>query len=307
MSSSATHGINWNTGVIFDSSWERGTPTTLRQHPSAVIGRLHRRPRGPDGRLAGARRDPARPGLRGAAGNPPDIGGTDTIVFVVDILGLDVVAHAQGHRCSDRRGRSGCRPLEVIAANRDQFEVVGLAAGAIVRRWRSRPPPSTSSTRRSARSRGRAADSAASRPTSCSTASRARSGSGPTPRGARDPGDPGPREQGEPDRRRRTGDVPLRGRGHRAGRLGAPRRWPRPCGAGSEREVAAAGAHRIRWSIPGLHQGPARGGDPKEALAHPTWDMGLVVTTNSATLVNKGLEVVEAHLLFGVPVRAPSR
>jgi len=40
---------------------------------------------------------------------------------------------------------------------------------------------------------------------------------------------------------------------------------------------------------------------PSEALAHPTWDMGLVVTTNSATLVNKGLEVIEAHLLFDVP------
>jgi 1-deoxy-D-xylulose-5-phosphate reductoisomerase len=40
---------------------------------------------------------------------------------------------------------------------------------------------------------------------------------------------------------------------------------------------------------------------PAEALAHPTWDMGRVVTTNSATLVNKGLEVIEAHLLFTVP------
>ncbi|CAN5238506.1 1-deoxy-D-xylulose-5-phosphate reductoisomerase [soil metagenome] len=40
---------------------------------------------------------------------------------------------------------------------------------------------------------------------------------------------------------------------------------------------------------------------PREALAHPTWDMGLVVTTNSATLVNKGLEVIEAHHLFDVP------
>ncbi len=39
---------------------------------------------------------------------------------------------------------------------------------------------------------------------------------------------------------------------------------------------------------------------PREALAHPTWDMGLVVTTNSSTLVNKGLEVIEAHLLFDV-------
>ena len=38
-----------------------------------------------------------------------------------------------------------------------------------------------------------------------------------------------------------------------------------------------------------------------EALAHPTWDMGKLITTNSATLVNKGLEVIEAHLLFDVP------
>ena len=41
---------------------------------------------------------------------------------------------------------------------------------------------------------------------------------------------------------------------------------------------------------------------PDEALAHPTWDMGLMVTTNSASLVNKGLEVIEAHLLFDVPL-----
>lgn len=39
---------------------------------------------------------------------------------------------------------------------------------------------------------------------------------------------------------------------------------------------------------------------PEQALAHPTWDMGLVVTTNSASLVNKALEVLEAHHLFGV-------
>jgi 1-deoxy-D-xylulose-5-phosphate reductoisomerase len=43
---------------------------------------------------------------------------------------------------------------------------------------------------------------------------------------------------------------------------------------------------------------------PAEALDHPTWSMGRVVTTNSATLVNKGLELIEAHLLFGVPLEA---
>jgi 1-deoxy-D-xylulose-5-phosphate reductoisomerase len=40
---------------------------------------------------------------------------------------------------------------------------------------------------------------------------------------------------------------------------------------------------------------------PAEALAHPTWAMGPVITVNSATLMNKGHEVIEAHLLFGVP------
>jgi 1-deoxy-D-xylulose-5-phosphate reductoisomerase len=38
-----------------------------------------------------------------------------------------------------------------------------------------------------------------------------------------------------------------------------------------------------------------------DALKHPTWDMGPVVTINTATMVNKGLEVIEAHELFGVP------
>ncbi|WP_114559321.1 1-deoxy-D-xylulose-5-phosphate reductoisomerase [Desertihabitans aurantiacus] len=54
--------------------------------------------------------------------------------------------------------------------------------------------------------------------------------------------------------------------------------------------------------------GPFRGWDaerlrevtPAQALAHPTWDMGKVITTNSATLFNKGLEVLEAHLLFEI-------
>jgi len=38
-----------------------------------------------------------------------------------------------------------------------------------------------------------------------------------------------------------------------------------------------------------------------EALKHPTWNMGAVVTINSATLVNKGLEIIEAHHLFSMP------
>jgi 1-deoxy-D-xylulose-5-phosphate reductoisomerase len=40
---------------------------------------------------------------------------------------------------------------------------------------------------------------------------------------------------------------------------------------------------------------------PEEALAHPTWSMGAKITIDSATLANKGLEVIEAHFLFGLP------
>jgi 1-deoxy-D-xylulose 5-phosphate reductoisomerase len=50
--------------------------------------------------------------------------------------------------------------------------------------------------------------------------------------------------------------------------------------------------HRSRAELAGI--------TPEQALAHPTWNMGPVITINSATLVNKGLEVIEAHLLFGV-------
>ncbi len=51
----------------------------------------------------------------------------------------------------------------------------------------------------------------------------------------------------------------------------------------------------------GMSRAQMRDVTPAEALAHPTWTMGRVITTNSATLVNKGLEVIEAHLLFDVP------
>jgi 1-deoxy-D-xylulose-5-phosphate reductoisomerase len=55
--------------------------------------------------------------------------------------------------------------------------------------------------------------------------------------------------------------------------------------------------------------GPFRGGDRRDlatatvdqALAHPRWSMGPKITVDSATLMNKGLEVIEAHHLFGVP------
>jgi 1-deoxy-D-xylulose-5-phosphate reductoisomerase len=40
---------------------------------------------------------------------------------------------------------------------------------------------------------------------------------------------------------------------------------------------------------------------PAQALAHPTWNMGPKITVDSATLANKGLELIEAHFLFGLP------
>lgn len=40
----------------------------------------------------------------------------------------------------------------------------------------------------------------------------------------------------------------------------------------------------------------------EQALAHPTWSMGPLVTINSATMMNKGLEIIEAHLLFDIPI-----
>ena len=75
-------------------------------------------------------------------------------------------------------------------------------------------------------------------------------------------------------------------------------------------QCLTSGSHaEVRRLVLTASGGPFRGRSrdqmvavtPREALAHPTWDMGLVVTTNSSTLVNKGLEVIEAHLLFDIP------
>ena len=73
--------------------------------------------------------------------------------------------------------------------------------------------------------------------------------------------------------------------------------------------LRAGSASEVRRLILTASGGPFRGRSraalasvtPDEALAHPTWSMGPLVTVNSATLVNKGLEVIEAHLLFDLP------
>ena len=57
--------------------------------------------------------------------------------------------------------------------------------------------------------------------------------------------------------------------------------------------TASGGPFRGRTDLAGI--------TPEEALAHPTWDMGGRITIDSATLMNKGFEMIEAHHLFGTP------
>lgn len=71
--------------------------------------------------------------------------------------------------------------------------------------------------------------------------------------------------------------------------------------AGSPKDVRRLVLTASGGPFRGKSRAELAGVTPASALAHPTWAMGLVVTTNSATLVNKGLEVIEAHHLFGVP------
>ncbi|TQF05334.1 1-deoxy-D-xylulose-5-phosphate reductoisomerase [Kitasatospora acidiphila] len=71
--------------------------------------------------------------------------------------------------------------------------------------------------------------------------------------------------------------------------------------AGTPREVRRLVVTASGGPFRGRSREQLAGVTPKDALAHPTWAMGPVVTINSATLVNKGLEVIEAHLLFDIP------
>lgn len=72
--------------------------------------------------------------------------------------------------------------------------------------------------------------------------------------------------------------------------------------------LRAGASNEVRRLVLTASGGPFRGkqradlGDvtQAQALAHPTWDMGPVITINSATLVNKGLELIEAHWLFDI-------
>jgi 1-deoxy-D-xylulose-5-phosphate reductoisomerase len=71
--------------------------------------------------------------------------------------------------------------------------------------------------------------------------------------------------------------------------------------AGTPSEVARLVLTASGGPFRGRRPDQLDGVTPEQALAHPTWRMGPVVTVNSATLVNKGLELIETHLLFGIP------
>ena len=84
---------------------------------------------------------------------------------------------------------------------------------------------------------------------------------------------------------------------------------PRGFACGRAGEIARAGARRILLTASG---GPFRttpidrlaSATPQEACAHPNWVMGRKISVDSATMMNKGLEVIEAHWLFGASAEA---
>lgn len=195
-------------------------------------------------------------------------------------------------------GSIGVQALEVIAANPDRFRVVGLAAG------RNRELVESQARQHGVEHIALGADAAAElvRDVSCDVVLNGITGS--------------------------VGLAPTLA-ALRAGRvLALANKESLIVGGSLVTDLAAAGqivpvdsehsaiaqallageSHEVRRLVLTASGGPFRGRSraelagvtPAEALAHPTWNMGTVITTNSSTLVNKGLEVIEAHLLFGV-------
>ena len=221
-------------------------------------------------------------------------------------------------------GSIGTQAVDVIGRNPDRFRVVALSRAADLELLAGRPSRSAS-----ARSRWpRATPTPVAEAIACACRAAGRTASprcspGPTP----------------PPTRRRASDVVLNGitgsvglarpwprsrrvrrsrsrtrsrsswagPGQGGGTRGRSCRWTRSTPPSRSRCAAAAprGAQarrdRQRRAVPGALAGRAARRHGRQALAHPNFSMGRVVTTNSATLVNKGLEVIEAHLLFDLP------
>src|SRR6266550_3408320 len=104
---------------------------------------------------------------------------------------------------------------------------------------------------------------------------------------------------GRPDRPERN-----RGRGGARGHAGRAR--CREAGGARQQGDAGDGGRAGHAGGPFRTWNPERvaGATVDEALRHPTWKMGKKITVDSASLVNKALEVIEAHFLFGLPYEA---
>ena len=121
--------------------------------------------------------------------------------------------------------------------------------------------------------------------------------------GARARRRPRAREQGEPRRGGRARARGTAGAEEGASCRSTPSTRPR---SSASRAARRSTVHSLVLTASG---GPFRGRireelsdvSPEDALAHPTWNMGPKITVDSATLANKGLELIEAHFLFGLP------
>ena len=71
---------------------------------------------------------------------------------------------------------------------------------------------------------------------------------------------------------------------------------PEQRGAVDKLILTASGGPFRNWSLVDMAEAT-----PAQAVAHPNWDMGAKISVDSATMMNKGLELIEAHLLFGLP------
>ena len=111
------------------------------------------------------------------------------------------------------------------------------------------------------------------------------------------------REQGEPrrGRRARARRAPSRRRAAAAGRQRALRDLPVPRGPGSRRRSSRSSSPPRAARSAAARARSSSTSRSTDALAHPTWSMGRKITVDSATLANKGLELIEAHWLFGIP------
>ena len=220
-------------------------------------------------------------------------------------------------------GSIGTQALDVVRREPDRFRVHALAAQrsaeALVAqaarvpprlRGHRRPRPLRDGARRRARGHrgaGRRTRAWSRRP------GRRRRGAQRRRRVRRTAGDAGrargrqaagPGQQGVADRRRARGaeGAPHAGRRDRPGRLRALRAPPVPgLGRRDDSDVARLLADRVGWARSGAGRSSSSSSvTVADALAHPTWSMGPKITVDSSTLMNKGLEVIEAHELFGI-------